>query len=85
VRSRVELGEVGEAVGGLAQCLSKMPWVGEYRHDQRLDQGEPMPSLGLVSVASSREGTVQLAQEHDDGLFVHHGGCPFTVIIHLWT
>jgi hypothetical protein len=48
VRSRVE---VGEAVGGLAQCLSKMPWVGEYRHDQRLDQGEPMLSLGLVSVA----------------------------------
>ena len=68
--------EVGEAVGGLAQCLSKMPWVGEDRHDQRLDQGEPMLLLMLllVSVAGSREGTVQLAQEHDDGLFVHHGG-----------
>jgi hypothetical protein len=75
------VGEVGEAVGGLAQCLSKMPWVGEYRHDQRLDQGEPMSSLWLVSVAGGREGTVQLAQEQDDGLFVHHGGCPFTVII----
>jgi len=65
---------VGEAVGGLAQCLSKMPWIGEDRHDQRLDQGEPMPSLWLVGVAGSRQGTVQLAQEHDDGLFVHHGG-----------
>jgi len=75
------VGEVGEAVGGLAQCLSKMSWVGEYRHDQRLDQGEPMSSLWLVSVAGGREGTVQLAQEQDDGLFVHHGGCPFTVII----
>jgi hypothetical protein len=40
-----------------------------------------MPSLWLISVAGSREGTVQLAQEQDDGLFVHHGGCPFTVII----
>ena len=68
------MGEVGEAVGGLAQCLSKMPWVGEYRHDQRLDQGEPMPPLLLVRVVGSREGTVQLAQEQDDGLFVHHGG-----------
>src|SRR5829696_7780915 len=58
-----------------------MPWVGEDRHDQRLDQGEPMLSLGLVSLAGSREGTVQLAQEPDDGLFVHHGGCPLTVII----
>ena len=53
---------MGEAVGGLAQWLSKMPWVGEDRHDQRLDQGEPMLSLGLVSVAGSREGMVQLAQ-----------------------
>src|SRR5215216_6521981 len=67
---------MGEAVGGLAQWLSKMPWVGEYRHDQRLDQGEPMPLLWLVSAAGSREGTVQLAQEQDDGLFVHHGGLP---------
>jgi hypothetical protein len=66
--------EVGEAVGGLAQWLSEMSWVGEDRHDQRLDQGEPMLSLWLVSVAGSREGTVQLAQEQDDGLFVHHGG-----------
>jgi hypothetical protein len=40
-----------------------------------------MLSLWLVGVAGSREGTVQLAQEHDDGLFVDHGGCPFTVII----
>ena len=52
---------MGEAVGGLAQWLSKMPWVGEDRHDQRLDQGEPMLSLWLVGVAGSREGTVQLA------------------------
>src|SRR5215212_4574005 len=51
-----------------------MPWVGEDRHDQRLDQGEPMLSLWLVSVAGGRQGTVQLAQEHHDGLFVHHGG-----------
>jgi hypothetical protein len=51
VRSKVEVGEVGEAVGGLAQCPSKMPGIGEHRHDQRLDQGEPMPSLGLGSVA----------------------------------
>ena len=54
--------------------MSKMLWVGEYRHYQRLDQGEPMLSLWLVSVAGSQEGTVQLAQEQDDGLFVHHGG-----------
>ena len=52
---------MGEAVGGLAQWLSKMSWVGEYRPDQRLDQVQPMPSLWLVSVAGSREGTVQLA------------------------
>jgi hypothetical protein len=51
VRSRVKVGEVGEAMGGLAQCLSKMPWIGERRHYQRLDQGEAMPSLGLVAVA----------------------------------
>jgi hypothetical protein len=51
VRSRVKVGEMGEAVGGLAQCLSKMSWIGEHRHHQRLDQGEPMPSLGLVRVA----------------------------------
>ena len=42
MRSRVEVGEVSEAVGGLAQCPSKMPWIGEHRHHQRLSQGEPM-------------------------------------------
>jgi hypothetical protein len=70
---------MGQAVGGLAQCPSKMPGIGEHRHHQRLGQGEPVPSLVFVVVAGGRQGTVQLAQEQDDDLFVHHGGCPFTV------
>jgi hypothetical protein len=36
------VGEVVEAVGGLAQCPIKMPWIGEHGHHQRLGQGEPM-------------------------------------------
>jgi hypothetical protein len=35
-------GEVGQAVGGLAQCPIKMPGIGEHRHHQRLGQGEPV-------------------------------------------
>ena len=33
----------------------------------------PHPPL-LVAAAGGRQGTVQLAQEHDDGLFVHYWG-----------
>jgi hypothetical protein len=51
-----------------------MPGIGEYRHDQRLGQGEPVQSLVFVAAAGGGQGTVQLAQEHDDGLFVHHWG-----------
>jgi hypothetical protein len=67
-------GEVGQAVGGLAQCPIKMPGIGEHRHHQRLGQGEPVQSLPFVAAARGRQDTVQLAQEHDDGLFVHHWG-----------
>jgi hypothetical protein len=65
---------VGQAVGGLAQGPIKMPGIGEHRHHQRLGQGEPVPSLTFVAAAGGGQDTVQLAQEHDDGLFVHHGG-----------
>jgi hypothetical protein len=67
-------GRGGPAVGGLAQGPIKMPGIGEHRHHQRLGQGEPVQSLVFVAAAGGGQGTVQLAQEHDDGLFVHHGG-----------
>ena len=65
---------MGQAVGGLAQCPIKVPGIGEHRHHQRLGHGEPVQPLAFIAAACGRQGTVQLAQEHDDGLFVHHWG-----------
>jgi hypothetical protein len=78
--SRVEVGEVGKAVGGLAQCLIEMLWISEHRHDQRLDQGEAMSLLGPVGLEGGRQGTVQSAQNTMMACSSTMGGCPFTVI-----
>jgi hypothetical protein len=71
---------VGKAVGGLAQRLVEMPWVGEHGHHQGVGQGEPTPPLRFVAVQRGRKGTVQLAQDMMVACSSTIGGWPSTLI-----
>jgi hypothetical protein len=69
LRSGIQL---GEASSRLPESLVQLLWVGQEGHHQGVGHGEPTQPLLVVATQRRREHQIQMLEECEDGLVVHH-------------